>query len=664
MKVQKITSKNVIESRIDDFKKKRQLDENINKLNLDEPEPLNESYLNDNFKGMWSLNEGNYVVKCKGRKELRHIVETCKKNNISYKWNKTIDESYKYNFTFKLNESENDELKNKKTITEGRVKTNRAEFANLLFDTILQHPDYELIRTDLIGDSIDQPNEVDDAQGIIRILYDDRYYEIKITDITDNKTESLNLKEGYNDYTVGEFKELLNDILNKLNQMDDDEQLNVQPNTYHIGNPFVSIAGKGFIDCAELEDKSQTYYYIELNGEFHDSYQTKEDAIAVATDLAQDDGNKVEVFKDINDGYSSKKVWSNVDHNFDESLKLNEKLDLEALKKLLQDFKDGKFELDTLTIDKDGWVATSESSYAVEDDDSDYDSDLEFKESYNTEDRIKELKEIQKQRKLTDDEAEELAYCENEVGSREAEQKYLNGKDESLKESQPDDKKDGDYKRSWGPEYTEYDGDYLTADEIAYEEYKKGNYTYSEYVAVCQQEEVEPQPRILKLSGKKKEVELNPKKDLNEDLKLLGSLDDYVPSDKAKDLWDKINSEGLVRELNKLLEELYPDGVSITQLDDLLALHGDFIEESLGMNDIDLVDDVSDIENIDFSKTGVEAPDKTEQELEDQEEAEQTLDVENAPVPPVKPNAKKYMSDSTGYDRDDYDEDDSDSFLM
>ena len=535
MKVQKITSKNVIESRIDDFKKKRQLDENINKLNLDEPEPLNESYLNDNFTGMWSLNEGNYVVKCKGRKELRHIVETCKKNNISYKWNKTIDESYKYNFTFKLNESENDELKNKKTITEGRVKTNRAEFANLLFDTIMQHPDYELIRTDLIGDSVDQPNEVDDAQGIIRILYDDKYYEIKITDITDN--------------------------------------------------------------------------------------------------------------------------------NVDESLKLNESLDLEALKKLLQDFKDGKFELDTLTIDKDGWVATSESSYAVEDDD-EYDSDLEFKESYNTEDRIKELKEIQKQRKLTDDEAEELAYCENEVGSREAEQKYLNGKDESLKESQPDDKKDGDYKRSWGPEYTEYDGDYLTADEIAYEEYKKGNYTYSEYVAVCQQEEVEPQPRILKLSGKKKEVELNPKKDLNEDLKLLGSLDDYVPSDKAKDLWDKINSEGLVRELNKLLEELYPDGVSITQLDDLLALHGDFIEESLGMNDIDLVDDVSDIENIDFSKTGVEAPDKTEQELEDQEKAEQTLDVENAPVPPVKPNAKKYMSDSTGYDRDDYDEDDSDSFLM
>lgn len=53
-------------------------------------------------------------------------------------------------------------------------------------------------------------------------------------------------------------------------------------------------------------------------------------------------------------------------------------------------------------------------------------------ETYNTEDRIKELKEIKKTRALTDDELEELAYCENEVSSRDAEQRYLNG--ESLDE--------------------------------------------------------------------------------------------------------------------------------------------------------------------------------------------------------------------------------------
>ena len=55
-----------------------------------------------------------------------------------------------------------------------------------------------------------------------------------------------------------------------------------------------------------------------------------------------------------------------------------------------------------------------------------------FDEDYNTEDRLAELKKIQKERKLTDDEAEELAYCENEVDSRHAEQNYLNGINEDI----------------------------------------------------------------------------------------------------------------------------------------------------------------------------------------------------------------------------------------
>ena len=55
-----------------------------------------------------------------------------------------------------------------------------------------------------------------------------------------------------------------------------------------------------------------------------------------------------------------------------------------------------------------------------------------FDEDYNTEDRLAELKKIQKERKLTDDEAEELAYCENEVDSRRAEQNYLNGIKEEI----------------------------------------------------------------------------------------------------------------------------------------------------------------------------------------------------------------------------------------
>jgi len=46
---------------------------------------------------------------------------------------------------------------------------------------------------------------------------------------------------------------------------------------------------------------------------------------------------------------------------------------------------------------------------------------------FNTRDRIKELEAIKKERPLTDDELEELAYCKNEVDSRDAETNYLNG---------------------------------------------------------------------------------------------------------------------------------------------------------------------------------------------------------------------------------------------
>lgn len=41
--------------------------------------------------------------------------------------------------------------------------------------------------------------------------------------------------------------------------------------------------------------------------------------------------------------------------------------------------------------------------------------------------RLQELKQIKKTRKLTEEELEELAYLENEVSSREAEQRFLNG---------------------------------------------------------------------------------------------------------------------------------------------------------------------------------------------------------------------------------------------
>jgi len=182
-----------------------------------------------------------------------------------------------------------------------------------------------------------------------------------------------------------------------------------------------------------------------------------------------------------------------------ESLKLNEKLDLEGLKKLLQDYKDGKFELDSIYIDKDGWVATSDSSYSVE---------------------------------------------------------------ENLKQ---------------------------------------------------------------------------PKQKVNEALQVLGSLEDYSPSPSAKPLYDLIVSEGMLDELDKVLREIYQDGASIEELNNLLSTEKDFVKSMLGLDD-------------------VETSDELEKDIED-ETIEEIEKEDSLPASEKEPEPKdKYLNDETGYG-DDEDED-------
>lgn len=40
-------------------------------------------------------------------------------------------------------------------------------------------------------------------------------------------------------------------------------------------------------------------------------------------------------------------------------------IDLESLKELLKDYANGDFELDSIYIDKDGWVATPNYLYSI-----------------------------------------------------------------------------------------------------------------------------------------------------------------------------------------------------------------------------------------------------------------------------------------------------------
>ena len=59
----------------------------------------------------------------------------------------------------------------------------------------------------------------------------------------------------------------------------------------------------------------------------------------------------------------------------------------------------------------------------------------------------------------------------------------------------------------------------------------------------------------------------------------------------AVDTLDRIREEGKCEELEELLDELYPDGMSETELNDLLRFDSDWVFESLGISDEDEEDE-------------------------------------------------------------------------
>lgn len=53
----------------------------------------------------------------------------------------------------------------------------------------------------------------------------------------------------------------------------------------------------------------------------------------------------------------------------------------------------------------------------------------------------------------------------------------------------------------------------------------------------------------------------------------------------AIDTLDRIREEGKCKELEELLDELYPDGMGETELNDLLQFDSDWVFEALGISD-------------------------------------------------------------------------------
>lgn len=164
----------------------------------------------------------------------------------------------------------------------------------------------------------------------------------------------------------------------------------------------------------------------------------------------------------------------------------------------------------------------------------------------------------------------------------------------------------------------------------------------------------------------KEEPKTTDEQPLKEDLQLLGDLEDFTPSDKALPLWTEIKEKGLLRDLDKLLGELYPKGTTIEDFDDLLVYSPDFIRKMLDLEEKQEEKEVEQeleepIEEPveepieDEVEQPQEEPDENDmsvmQELIDDEEetTEPSEDQNNQP----KVDREKYLSNETGYDEND-----------
>lgn len=86
----------------------------------------------------------------------------------------------------------------------------------------------------------------------------------------------------------------------------------------------------------------------------------------------------------------------------------------------------------------------------------------------------------------------------------------------------------------------------------------------------------------------------------------------YHPWSGAVDTWNTIEENGLLEELDNLLEDLYPDGLSETELNDLLWFDSDWIFEQLGISEDE--DEDEDEDFIDDNYDGSEFIDDYEDE--------------------------------------------------
>lgn len=89
-----------------------------------------------------------------------------------------------------------------------------------------------------------------------------------------------------------------------------------------------------------------------------------------------------------------------------------------------------------------------------------------------------------------------------------------------------------------------------------------------------------------KLTGKPEDLKEGYEEDDLKEAKIYKEdISGYTPWSGAVDTFDKIKEAGLLDELDALIDELYPEGISETQLNDILWFEPDFILDSLGLGE-------------------------------------------------------------------------------
>lgn len=102
-------------------------------------------------------------------------------------------------------------------------------------------------------------------------------------------------------------------------------------------------------------------------------------------------------------------------------------------------------------------------------------------------------------------------------------------------------------------------------------------------------------------------------KKLTEDAKIYISLTDYRPWSGAVDTFEKIRKEDKMDELDAFIEEMYPDGLTDTELNDLLWFEPEYVFDNLGIDyeDEDEEDEDEDDEiELDFEEEDEEETDE------------------------------------------------------